>query len=218
MVTIAATSSWHAVVRSEDVVASELIPVHLLGRELALWRTSDGHVKAWDDRCPHRGTRLTLGTNDGGDIVCRYHGWRFSGESAQCTFVPAHPAQTPPRAAVVRTYPCVERYGLVWVSTDGEIGLPQLPIDPMQTSFTMRSVTVHAALTNVERALADGDHAGLTIVYVLHDHGNDRTTIHGVIAGDIDDADRVRVLRAQNERMRSVQRRLETGALAAAGA
>ncbi len=118
----------------------------------------------------------------------------------------------------MRTYPCVERYGLVWVSTDGEIGLPQLPIDPMQTSFTMRSVTVHAALTNVERALADGDHAGLTIVYVLHDHGNDRTTIHGVIAGDIDDADRVRVLRAQNERMRSVQRRLETGALAAAGA
>ncbi|MCP5870855.1 Rieske (2Fe-2S) protein, partial [Klebsiella pneumoniae] len=52
---------WHPVAASAGLAIGTMQPVRLLEQELVIWRSSDGAVQAWDDRCPHRGARLSLG-------------------------------------------------------------------------------------------------------------------------------------------------------------
>ncbi len=107
-------NDWHPVAQAEALLPSQVIPVRLLGENLALWRSSKG-VVAWEDLCPHRGTPLSMGRIEQDRLVCAYHGWTFN-ESGQCVRFPAHPDQTPPaKARVYHVYHAQERYGLIWV-------------------------------------------------------------------------------------------------------
>jgi phenylpropionate dioxygenase-like ring-hydroxylating dioxygenase large terminal subunit len=51
-----------------------------LGENLVLWRGEDGAVHALEDRCPHRGARLSLGWNLGERLACWYHGVEVRGD------------------------------------------------------------------------------------------------------------------------------------------
>jgi phenylpropionate dioxygenase-like ring-hydroxylating dioxygenase large terminal subunit len=106
-------NAWHPVAASAAIASGEVRAAVLLGRELALWRGEDGVLRAWEDRCPHRGTRFSIARVRGSEITCAYHGWSFDGRG-QCTRVPALPGFTPPVSACARTYAATERYGLVW--------------------------------------------------------------------------------------------------------
>ncbi len=82
--------------------------------DLVLWRTG-GKAIAWQDLCIHRGARLSLGSVKNDHLSCKYHGWTYDVEG-KCDLIPAHPSQKPPERAVVATYLCREKYGLIWVS------------------------------------------------------------------------------------------------------
>jgi phenylpropionate dioxygenase-like ring-hydroxylating dioxygenase large terminal subunit len=113
---------WHPVALSADV-RDKPVPATLLGTQLVIWRTVQG-IFAFKDLCIHRGTRLSLGWVDQGQLVCPYHGWCY-GESGAVTRIPAIPAERPiPAKARVETYHCQERYGLVFVC----LGEPRIPI------------------------------------------------------------------------------------------
>ncbi len=107
-------NDWHPVAASSSLVEGGIVTAQLLGWELALWRGSDGEVHAWENRCPHRGMRFSLGRNTGEGIVCAYHGWRFEADG-HCSHVPALPGFTPSAKACARVFAARERYGLVWV-------------------------------------------------------------------------------------------------------
>jgi phenylpropionate dioxygenase-like ring-hydroxylating dioxygenase large terminal subunit len=64
--------------------------------------------------------RLSIGVNDGRELTCQYHGWRYSSRTAGCTYIPAHPADAPARTIANRTYPALERHGLVWATLDAD--------------------------------------------------------------------------------------------------
>lgn len=106
---------WHPVGYAADVGAAPHATT-LLGEPLVLWRDGGGAVRAFRDVCVHRGTALSLGRVEGGEIVCPYHGWRFRGDGA-CTAIPqlADPTRVPARARAI-AYQVEERYGLVWVA------------------------------------------------------------------------------------------------------
>ena len=118
-------NDWHPVASSAGLSAGILKPVRLLDRELVIWRGSDDSVRAWEDRCPHRGTRFSIGTIQDDQLVCAYHGWRFAG-SGRCTHFPALPDLTPPAKACAVTYQAEEHYGLIWVC----IGTPARGVLP----------------------------------------------------------------------------------------
>lgn len=109
---------WYPIAAVTDLHLRHIFAGQLLGRELAVWRADDGFVNVWENRCLHRGVRLTLGTNDGRELICRYHGWRYANRSAGCTYIPAHPADAPARTICNRTFPAVEHYGLIWSGED----------------------------------------------------------------------------------------------------
>ncbi len=118
---------WHPVGWSSAV---DEVPVatRLLDEHLVVWRTSDGAVHAARDRCPHRGTALSLGSVESECLVCPYHGWRFRGDGA-CVGMPQIPtgAAIPARARIEKMR-CEERYGLVWVALDEPVvDIPAFP-------------------------------------------------------------------------------------------
>ena len=88
-------SMWHPVVAGDEL-ASAPLAVRLLGDDVVLWRDATGAAHAFADRCPHRGTKLSLGrvVEGGTRLECPYHGWQFA-VSGQCVSIPALPAFTP---------------------------------------------------------------------------------------------------------------------------
>jgi nitrite reductase/ring-hydroxylating ferredoxin subunit len=105
--------SWYPVIASGDLAPGGVVPALLLGERLVVWRSDAGHVGVWNDRCPHRGMRLSMGATRAGSLICPYHGWEFDAEGA-CSHIPAHPDLSPSRAARARLYPAVETGGYVW--------------------------------------------------------------------------------------------------------
>ena len=114
-------NDWHPVAASAMLSGGALLPTTLMGWELALWRSSDGEVHAWEDRCPHRGTRFSIGEVREDTVVCAYHGWRFAADGS-CAQIPSQPDVRPPVRAVARSFPVRERYGLVWVCIGAPAG------------------------------------------------------------------------------------------------
>ena len=117
--------AWYPVAASDEVGAQP-ISVQLLGRRWALYRGPGGLV-ALADRCPHRLAPLSIGTNCGAFLQCRYHGWEF-GPDGRCLRVPsagAHDdrlgATVPPRARVDVPAALTERYGLVWMAPEAPV-------------------------------------------------------------------------------------------------
>jgi phenylpropionate dioxygenase-like ring-hydroxylating dioxygenase large terminal subunit len=118
---------WHPVAASTEVGAGNLFAARLLEQDLVIWRDPNGGIHAWEDRCPHRGTRLSIGHVAGNEVVCAYHGWHYDFEG-RCALIPAHPELARKTQARVTTFAVAERYGLVWVRLgDGSATIPPFP-------------------------------------------------------------------------------------------
>jgi vanillate O-demethylase monooxygenase subunit len=115
---------WHPVSWA-SAIADAPVATMLLGERLVIWRTSDGTVRVAADRCPHRGTALSLGCVAGDRLVCPYHGWEYAADGA-CVKIPqSAPGAAIPARARLTPHRCEERYGLVWVALDEPVsGIP----------------------------------------------------------------------------------------------
>ena len=138
-------AAWHPVARSDDAIPRHVYQAKLQGRELALWRADDGYMNAWENRCLHRGVRLSVGSNLGTELRCIYHGWRYSSRTAGCTYIPAHPADAPAQTICNRIFPCEERYGLVWVTENDGGSPPSLSALDTGSPFPLRSLPFNAS-------------------------------------------------------------------------
>lgn len=120
-------SCWHPLAYSRDI-GDGPYPVRLLDHDLIAYRSGDGIVVA-RDLCVHRGTPLSLGRVEEGEIVCAYHGWRYGGDG-RCTRIPSFGDghSIPPKARLM-TCRSLERYGIVWVLLGDEerCGIPRWP-------------------------------------------------------------------------------------------
>jgi nitrite reductase/ring-hydroxylating ferredoxin subunit len=111
----ASSADWFPVEFSRNLLPGQVLQSTLLGHELALWRSASGAMEVWENRCPHRSVRLSLGFVVGEELVCRYHGWRY-GRDGHCVSVPSSPKDASPPAACARTYLSRESDGIVWAS------------------------------------------------------------------------------------------------------
>ncbi len=153
------STSWYPVARSDDLPLRHVFQGELLGRELAIWRADDGFVNVWENRCLHRGVRLSIGLNEGRELRCQYHGWRYANRTAGCTYIPAHPADAPARVICNVTFPAVERYGLVWTcDSPGGVapgdGPPVLAALEAAAPLGLRNLPVNAEPSTVLDELA----------------------------------------------------------------
>ncbi len=104
------------------ILASELRrkpkAVRLLGHDIVLFRDA-GKLFALEDRCPHRGVKLSLGQcsyKGSGTISCPYHGWTFDGASGHLVAALMEGPDAPiVRKVEVPSYPVQVHAGLVWL-------------------------------------------------------------------------------------------------------
>lgn len=114
------------------------VAVRVLGDDVVLWRDAAGVPRAAADRCPHRGTRLSLGRVCEGQIECPYHGWRFDGDG-RCVAIPALPGFVSPASHGLSTQAVVEAHGLLWLQPEAEAPLPQFSAE---TDAKLRKLNV----------------------------------------------------------------------------
>jgi len=112
-------NGWYAIAASADLGLGVVKPAIAVQRELVVYRGDDGAVHTLDAHCPHMGAHLGGGSVQGDTLACPYHGWRFDG-SGDCIEIPYSDARIPSRACV-RSYPTVERSGMVlfWFHAGG---------------------------------------------------------------------------------------------------
>lgn len=151
---------WHPVAWSQEVTGNPFAVV-LLGVPLVAMRRG-GAVSVFLDECPHRGAPLSLGTVEGEELVCAYHGWRFGVDGA-ATCIPAlgAGATIPARACLARPADVCERYGIVWVALEP----PRRPIpawpdgdDPNLGMFTPTAHTSEVLAAYQTDNLLDASH------------------------------------------------------------
>ena len=130
---------WHPVLPSWQVKDAPTGIIRL-GLKLVVWRGRDGVLHALDDRCPHRGARLSLGWNLGDKVACWYHGVEVDGEGvvadvpavADCRFKGKH---------MVKAYPVEEHHGAIFIyfaitdETPPPLELPEQLTSPEYSNF-----------------------------------------------------------------------------------
>ena len=226
---------WFPVARSAEVVPRHVAQAQLLGQEIALWRADTGVINAWENRCPHRGVRLSIGSNTGTEVRCRYHAWRFASGSGQCIFIPAHPTQKPAGTIRARTYSAIERYHLVWVNLDPHTDLPELPLTETAQDATLRSIFINAPIPTVRDTLSRGYRIGATaeapvtvadaftltantaasrdvtpaVVFFLQPVTETQTILHGLLHAAPPPVGRLETLRHHNTQMSALRNEAE---------
>ena len=110
---------WYPVLPSWSV-HSEPVGITRLSRNIALWRDNNGKVNAVEDRCPHRGARLSLGWNLGDRLACWYHGVEVNGRGVVENVPAAEKASIEGKRCVL-SYPVKEIEGAIFLYFGDEI-------------------------------------------------------------------------------------------------
>jgi phenylpropionate dioxygenase-like ring-hydroxylating dioxygenase large terminal subunit len=106
---------WYVAGLSREFKPSVLTSHRIAEQPLVIWRTAQGGVVAFDDRCCHKRFPLSEGRFvENGLLECAYHGLCYDA-TGRCVKIPAHPDGNIPEQARLRPFPVVEQDGLVWV-------------------------------------------------------------------------------------------------------
>jgi nitrite reductase/ring-hydroxylating ferredoxin subunit len=189
---------WHAVSLSSGIDAGRSAGTRLFDKEIVLWRDTNGVAHAWEDRCPHRGMRLSFGFVRGDRIACLYHGWQYDAEG-QCQFIPAHPELKVPGTIRVTTYLCREHLGIVWMcdaaaaTTSAELAIEDRAVTPVRSvhidcpfGAAVEALGTQGKILDERIGLLSLRADGLPLLIAAQHYGDARTALHIVIDGSHD--------------------------------
>ena len=153
---------WYPLSRSKDLKKGKTLGVTFAGEPIVLVRTQSGKVYALEDRCAHRQVPLHCGVVHGEHLQCGYHCWTYD-QKGDCIGVP-YLGKDQPRPKGVKSYPCREAYGLIFVFPGdvenlAEIEFPHVSLagDPhYKTRYLDRRVNCH--YTFMHENLMDMNH------------------------------------------------------------
>jgi phenylpropionate dioxygenase-like ring-hydroxylating dioxygenase large terminal subunit len=120
---------WLPFLFSQELSSPDCIPlrVRLLGENLIAWRDSDSRVGLIEDACAHRGASLFFARNEESGLRCIYHGWKYD-VNGRCVDMPAEPPESNFHDKVwIKSYPCLERNGIVWTYMGHATPPPPIP-------------------------------------------------------------------------------------------
>ena len=106
-------NQWYPVLPSWAVAAAP-IGITRLSEQIVLWRDDAGAVHALEDRCPHRGARLSLGWNLGDRLACWYHGVEVDATGMVCKVPAVSPCPLEGQRPI-KSYPVQETRGGIFV-------------------------------------------------------------------------------------------------------
>ena len=120
---------WHPVLLSRELPEPDCPPVRVkcLDERMVAFRDTQGRLGLVDEFCAHRGVSLWFGRNEENGLRCPYHGWKYD-VHGQCVDVPSEPAESGFCQKIkLKSYPLVERGGVIWVYMGPADQQPALP-------------------------------------------------------------------------------------------
>ena len=134
-------NQWYAMCPSDWIQPGGIKRIRRLGEDWVLFREPGGALHMLEDRCPHRGARLSLGHHLGDRIQCAYHGVEVDG-SGTAVKVPALPGCSLEGKKAVPSLPVREIAGAVLAYVGDElhpepceVELPERLTNPDISSF-----------------------------------------------------------------------------------
>jgi phenylpropionate dioxygenase-like ring-hydroxylating dioxygenase large terminal subunit len=125
-------NAWYVAGRSREFPVNQPKGLKIAGRPVLVWRTGEGRIVSFDDRCVHKRMPLSEGeVLSDGVLECPYHGFCYDA-SGHCVRIPSQLDLPIPSRAKLRPFPVVEQDDLVWVWTGdpamiGEAVAPRTP-------------------------------------------------------------------------------------------
>ena len=110
-------NAWYVAGFSDEFKVNELKGHTICEKPIVTWRTKEGNVVAFDNRCRHKRMPLSEGRiMPDGSLECPYHGLCYNSEGT-CVAVPSHPDNSIPSQLQLKPFPIKEQHGLVWIWT-----------------------------------------------------------------------------------------------------
>ncbi|WP_413289284.1 Rieske 2Fe-2S domain-containing protein [Bdellovibrio sp. HCB337] len=109
---------WYIVALDHEVPADRPIVRTVYDIPYVLFRNEEGKITVLIDKCPHRGSQLSKGTCEKGQLRCPYHGWKFDGQGSVCEI----PSEGPDNSESLKrrqwkgfTVPTFQKDSCVWI-------------------------------------------------------------------------------------------------------
>lgn len=136
---------WYPALLSRDV-EKKPVPLTMLGEDLVFFR-QNGSPYVLEDRCAHRGVRLSMGEcRFPGTVSCFYHGWTYDIATGRLLAVLTEGPDSPLVGKVsLRSYPVQERNSVLWVFI-GDIDPPPLEAD-VPDEFLLPDAVIESRVT-----------------------------------------------------------------------
>ena len=99
-------NTWYVAAWDHEFDGGKLLARTILEKAVVLYKGDSGRVVALDNRCCHRGAKLSNGRREGDDVRCMYHGLKFD-PSGKCIQIPGQ--DNIPKNLGVKSYPVLER-------------------------------------------------------------------------------------------------------------
>jgi phenylpropionate dioxygenase-like ring-hydroxylating dioxygenase large terminal subunit len=122
-------SYWIPALLASELPENDCPParVKLLSERLIAFRDTQGRLGLMDEFCAHRGVSLWFGRNEDSGLRCPYHGWKYD-HTGQCVEVPSEPDESGfCKKIKLKSYPLVERGGVLWTYMGPPDKQPELP-------------------------------------------------------------------------------------------
>lgn len=140
------------------------VPLKYWGRALVMFRDEAGKPAVLDAYCPHLGAHLGIGGKVvEGRIQCPFHAWEFDG-TGKCAKIP-YIRNKMPKIPVQRSYPAVERNGVIWVWHHPTGGPPEWEVPELDghggdqwTPWFENQITVKTHPREIVENVADKAH------------------------------------------------------------
>ena len=120
---------WMPILLDRELPEPDCPPVRVkcLGERMVAFRDTHARLGLVDEFCAHRGVSLFFGRNEECGLRCPYHGWKYD-VTGQCIEVPSEPSESGFREKIkLKSYPLVERGGVIWVYMGPPDQQPPLP-------------------------------------------------------------------------------------------
>lgn len=194
---------FHPIALERDILGGALVRARLCSMALVVWRSDDGAIRVWEDRCPHRSIRLSAGRNFGSYIEGAYHGWRF-GKDGTVMAIPAEGYQARPDIQV-RTIASTVHAGMVWAKLNDSSAAPIL-YKARSSSLLLRPLPFALPAPKVRDALRELE--GMTLIVTPTSEASSFAFGHGYPVGEEAPIDTVHRC---NDQLSTVRRTLEAG-------
>jgi len=187
-------TGWFPLALATDIAPGTAAGAVLDGAEIVVWRDGAGAAHVWEDRCPHRGMKMSFGFVRGDRLACLYHGWEYDG-AGQCQSIPAHPDLEVPKSICITGYHGAEAGGMIWVHAPfeaaPEAGPAVTDATPVRSIYLEAPLAVAQEKLGITGAYGAIDSAHGTLGIGCQPIGPRSCALHVTALGAIDDAARL---------------------------